>query len=237
MSKKVLVFAPHQDDAVIGCGGLLSIMAGQGTEVKVVYGTVLPDEEGEQEKYSKKKGEYVKYTGRARLQETKDALEVLGIEFMPFEADDSKPEPLIIAEYHHKLDAIPVKGLLERMEKMVERFKPDMVFLPAESPNQDHRKIREVAESLIRPYYYDGDVVEYEVYGEKDFKPNYYVKMTEEIMERKLEAFGKFKTQDSGGLHPVSERGIKAKAITRGLECYSEYAEAFNIVRLSEREW
>jgi len=35
--KKIIVFAPHQDDEVIGCGGLLSKLHEQGTEIHLIF--------------------------------------------------------------------------------------------------------------------------------------------------------------------------------------------------------
>ena len=45
-AQRVLVLAPHADDDVIGCGGLLAQLAGSGAEVKVLF---LTDSSGGEE--------------------------------------------------------------------------------------------------------------------------------------------------------------------------------------------
>lgn len=48
--KKIIVFAPHQDDEVIGCGGILTQLSSQGCEVHLVF---LTDGENRSGKMSK----------------------------------------------------------------------------------------------------------------------------------------------------------------------------------------
>ncbi|HSL16524.1 MAG TPA: PIG-L family deacetylase [Methylomirabilota bacterium] len=70
-AERVLVLAPHADDEVFGCGGLLARLAGAGADIKVLY---LTDSSGGDE-VTEDRDDYA----RRRRAEAQRGLDVLGI--------------------------------------------------------------------------------------------------------------------------------------------------------------
>lgn len=218
--KRVLVIAPHQDDEVIGCGGLIQKVVADGGEVRVLFGTYVT---GTYRKLNKD-GEYETYTGTDRMRETVNALNTLGAKVFG--------DPIAPSSKHHALDTVPLSELALAIEAAVSSFKPDLILIPAVSQNQDHEALNRAARIVMRPQFYNGTVMEYEIMGEFDFQPNFYVPLTGEEMDKKILAWECYKTQDSGPLHMVSTEGIVARAKLRGREVYAPYAEGYRIVRM-----
>jgi LmbE family N-acetylglucosaminyl deacetylase len=71
VAQRVLVITPHADDDVLGCGGLLAKLAGQGAEIHVLF---LTDSSGGEE-VTEHQQEYAE----RRRHEARAALELLGI--------------------------------------------------------------------------------------------------------------------------------------------------------------
>lgn len=225
-NQRVLVIAPHQDDETVGCGGIIQKYKQAGSEVRVEFATLV---EGSYHKYDKVAESYITYTGMTRLSETLHALETLGL------SGNDTVDSLYPNDWHHRLDTVAITDLLIPIEEAVEKYKPTVLLIPAKSNNQDHEALSRACESLIRPHFYDGDVLEYEVANESDFVPNFYVVLTESELECKLEAMRCYATQLSGGLHKVSVEGIRTKCEFRGRDIYTPYAEAFRIIRTTGR--
>jgi len=113
--KKILVFAPHPDDEVIGCGGAIVLHQQQGDEVKVVFMT-----SGEAGSLSAD----ASAVGRNREHEAKAASQSLGI---------GAPEFLRLPDGYLENSAENLKKLL----KVIRDQKPDVVYLP--HPADGHR--------------------------------------------------------------------------------------------------
>ena len=219
----VLVISPHQDDLEIGCGGLVQKFLKEGSEVHVIHGTLV-DLNGVYHKYDKVTGSYATYTGADRFEETKMALSMLG--------DIKMHEPLFASDKHHKLDTIPLSERIMYMERAVSKINPTVLLVTAVSSNQDHEALNRTVRSIMRPHFYSGVVLEYEIGDEQDFDPNLYITLSSEELDTKLKAFAQYHTQQSGELHMVSNSGMKAKAEYRGKQCYHQYAEAYKILRM-----
>jgi LmbE family N-acetylglucosaminyl deacetylase len=225
MYKKLLVVCPHQDDETIGCGGLIQRVLEDGGEVAVAYATYV---EGEYKKYIKEKGVYRYYTGQMRKEETLNALKVLG--------NGGRIEvkgPLFPGELHHRMDIVPLADIIAKIEQLILEYNPDILAVPSSSWNQDHEALNRACDAVSRPYFYSGHIVEYEVTGEKYFIPNFYIKMSEEQLMRKIRAMECYQSQYSGDLHKVSIPGLRNLAESRGRDIYEKYAEAYMIKRLS----
>lgn len=221
MNKTVVVFAPHQDDECIGCGGFIADLVMQGAHVIVAFGTIIA-ENSQYRKYHTQTKEYIEYTGADRLRETMGAKNALGYHSI---------EILYPSDNHHRLDFMPLAELLKAMEAVVKKYNPSVILFPAKSSNQDHEAMNRACHSLIRPQFFTGSAYEYEVQGETDFKPDTYFMLSKYCLESKLKAFDAYKTQHSGDMHPISHVGIQNKLRHRGYECGMEYAEAYKTVR------
>jgi LmbE family N-acetylglucosaminyl deacetylase len=104
---KVLVFAPHQDDETIGCGGTLALLAKKGCEIKVVFVT---DGSGA--------GGLPEGSVAVRKKEAIAALAVLGIDDAVF-LDELDGHFRNTPEFERKIMAI------------LDQFQPDWLFMPS----------------------------------------------------------------------------------------------------------
>ena len=75
---RVMVFAPHPDDDIIGCGGSLIMHKKNGAEIVVVYMT-SGDKGGKSSKSSKRAKSSSNKVARIREQEAQNACALLGI--------------------------------------------------------------------------------------------------------------------------------------------------------------
>lgn len=104
---RVLVFAPHQDDETIGCGGTLALLRQRGCEIKVVFVT---DGGGA--------GSLPEGTVAVRKKEAIAALAVLGIGDIVF-LDEPDGHFRSTPEFERKIMA------------MLDQFQPDWLFMPS----------------------------------------------------------------------------------------------------------
>ena len=104
---KILVFAPHQDDETIGCGGTLALLRQKGCEIKVVFVT---DGGGA--------GSLPEGAVAVRKKEAIAALAVLGIGDIVF-LDEPDGHFRNTPEFEQKIMA------------MLDQFQPDWLFMPS----------------------------------------------------------------------------------------------------------
>ncbi|WP_051300180.1 PIG-L deacetylase family protein [Methylobacter luteus] len=104
---RVLVFAPHQDDETIGCGGTLALLRQKGCEIKVVFVT---DGGGA--------GSLPEGTVAIRKKEAIAALAELGIDDLIF-LDEPDGHFRNTPDFERKIMAI------------LDQFQPDWLFMPS----------------------------------------------------------------------------------------------------------
>lgn len=129
----LLIIAPHPDDEVIGCGGMIARLVAEGRAPHVI---IMTGGEGSHHGCCNVlKSDIIK----ARRGLTRNALEILGV-----------PEKNI-----HELD-FPDGGISEGCDQMVilseliERLNPDTVFVPHWGEGwSDHVKTAEIVEKLV----------------------------------------------------------------------------------------
>tara|TARA_R100000315_G_C5235342_1_gene147064 strand:+ start:3589 stop:4209 length:621 start_codon:yes stop_codon:yes gene_type:complete len=202
---KKLVIAPHIDDDVLGCGGIID------SDTYVLYCGMdeghIPD----------------RPKAIDRLKEAKDTAEYLGNEF---DILDNKVN-------HYKLQT-----LLESFESIISKLKPEEIYIPHPSYNQDHRIIYEAVLTALRPHDINWFVKKVLVYEQPHvflwdhshdinsaFKPNYFVPID---IERKIKAYKLMPTQVRSFRSPET---LRSMAQLRGQQANCQYAEAFQIIR------
>ena len=222
---KVLIIAPHADDAEFGCGGTIKKLTKAGIPVKVLIMTFV---KGDYRKINMITGEYVTYTGEDRLEELENSLANLGVIDYEIIFEDTTDN----IKYHHMLDVVPQAVILSEVEKRVKDFQPTHIFVTTPSADQDHIKMSQVLRSTIRPQFYTGCLLEYEVNGEMNYQPNVYVRLTEDEAIAKVNSARMYETQDSGSsLYLYSPESIEKRMKIRGIECNSEFAEGFKLIK------
>lgn len=216
---KVLVIAPHPDDEVIGVGGTIAKRAKNGDEVYVCIVTkgclpLFSDEIVEQ--------------GRSECRKADKLLGVLETIFLDF--------PAVM------LETVPRFELNKKISDVIEKIKPDEVYIPHRGDMQlDHQYVVDAAMVAVRPRgkNFPKRVYSYETLSEtgwnipntvNEFIPTVYENITETV-ELKLSSMNVFKSQLS--LFPAARSigAIEVLAKFRGATVSVEAAEAFSLIR------
>ncbi len=218
--KKVLVIEAHSDDSCISISGYLEKYKKE-LEINFVlccasdldlhhYGLVTRDQ---------------------RLNEYKDYVNYfkgnwITNKYLPFDNES-------------RLDLIPKRDLVSQIESAIALVKPDILFCQGPSFHHDHTIVYEAMVAATRPTarYYPKEILIMEnptyvhsLGPQTDFKPNYYISLTKDQLNIKLELFKKFfPSQIREDKNYLSHAGIKKWASYRGIEARCEYAEALNI--------
>lgn len=213
---RVIVFAPHNDDEVLGVGGTIAKYSQNGDEVFVCEITSWL-ENIDQTNIIKK--------------EAVDAHKILGVKetlFLDF--------PVV----HLKETATHVKN--QRFIEVVNDIKPEIAFIPhIGDMHVDHGETAQAAMVALRPLNNTQlrAIYTYETLSEtewnipntvNDFIPNVWSDI-ETTYEKKIEAMKCYKSQLRVFPHPRSLDAIEALAKLRGSTIGSQYAEAFACVR------
>jgi len=218
--KRVMVVAPHPDDETLGVGGTIAKYSAQGADifVLIVSGHLPP-------LYSRK--DYDK-----TVHEAQSAFKLLGVSqsaFLEIPATMMNSEPL------HKVN--------RRISKIINDFKPHIVFCPYPDRHIDHRLIFDSVMVATRPVGIGRDIeilAAYETLSEThwnaphiepNFTPNWVVDITEQI-DNKLDALSCYKSQISDFPGPRSIEAVEALAKFRGTQAGFGYGEGFHVIRM-----
>ena len=216
---KILVVAPHPDDEVLGCGGIISRYAKQGNQVYVCIATKgcapLFDEKD----------------NAIDRKECLDAHRILGVKetiFLDFPAA--------------MLETVSRNDLNKAFIELIQKVRPDEVYIPHRGDmHADHKMIVDACMVALRPRYKHivKRIYAYETLSETDwdipntvnaFIPNVFVEITNDI-DDKVKAMKAYKHQICLAPNPRSKEGIIALAKHRGMTVNKEYAESFMLIR------
>lgn len=222
---KVLVFAPHADDEVLGCGGVIAKYAEMGTEVHVCIVTNAFPPIGDNSKAVKNGWPINLYP------EAMAAKEVLGIK-----------------EYHFLLfpavllETVPRNELNEKIQNLIDEIEPEVVYIPHFGDMQkDHTLTSEAVMVAVRPKgkHIVSKVYSYETLSETEwniphaknaFIPNTFVDISDQI-DKKLNAMVCYKSQLGEFPNPRALETVSSLAKYRGSTCGGKAAEAFMLIR------
>ena len=225
MKKNVMVIAAHPDDEVLGCGGFLN-------KYKKKYNfKVIFLAEGSSCRYTNltKDKDKIDQEILERKNCAKKALKILGVKVFSF--------------YDNKcgsLSNIPQLKLNKIIEKEIADFKPNIIFTHSNKDlNKDHRAIFDSVLVSTRPlnFKYVEAIYSFEILSstewnyEQNFKPNYFVELSEKDIINKSKALRCYKSEIKPAPYPRSQYGLKSLAKYRGLQSGSMYAESFRLVR------
>lgn len=229
---KALVIAPHPDDEVFGCGGLIHRIKREGGKVYVIYVTV-----GTTMDFSAKG----KSTADERIEEIEKVADYLKL--------DDYDIALAGDKYHLKLDAAPQGELVHAIERgsklALHKIEPNLVLTTSNNDyNQDHRAVYEATITALRPASlnqksFQAMLATYELpyhawnTAEALNSPSLYIKLNKEDLNAKLEALKCYKSQLKEPDSPLSIHGVTTLANYRGLQCGSNAAEAYWLRRLA----
>jgi len=218
--KRILVFAPHPDDEILGVGGTIALNIEKGNEVYVCIVT---------------KGQPPLFNNAEICQlnqdDAKRCHKFLGIKksfFLDFPAAD--------------LESVKRYTLNGRILDVVREVQPDEVYIPHIGDMQkDHQIVVDACMVALRPKYFPQvkKILAYETMSETDwnlpnvanaFIPNVFIDISE-TLEIKKKALSFFSLQVSPYPDSRSEGAIEALARYRGALMHWNAAEAFMLVR------
>lgn len=219
---RILVFAAHPDDEVLGMGGTIALHADGGDGVRVVCVT-----DGSSSQYPGDTD-----TRERKNAEAKRAAQILGVtDYVHLDLPDMR------------LDTVAHVDLNRVVEEHVREFAPAIVYTAHPDVNRDHRALFDSVCVAVRPVpgqavrrvltYAPTSSTEWTPAGANWFVPTWYVDITG-TLERKLEAFRCFATELREYPHPRSDRALRAHAELHGATVGCEYAEPFVLVRSVE---
>lgn len=216
---KVLVFAPHPDDEILGCGGTMIKHIEAGDEVYVCIAT-----KGCMPLFST---ESVNKT-RSEALECHKSIGVKKTFFLDF--------PAAMME---KVERYEMNG---KILDVIKEVQPDIVFIPHWGDMQkDHQMVADACMVALRPKYEPKvkTIFSYETMSEtawnapnvqNEFIPTVFVDISN-TLKKKIKALSVFKSQLSEFPDARSLEAVEALAKYRGALMHFEAAEAFMLIR------
>jgi N-acetylglucosamine malate deacetylase 1 len=205
--RSALVLAPHTDDGEFGCGGTINRLVEEGCEV---YYAAFS---------SCRQSVPPQFPPDILITEVKAATQVLGI----------KPENLTIFDYDVRTFNFHRQEILDDMLKLKKQIRPDLVFMPSVTDvHQDHQTITNEGLRAFK----GTTIFCYELmWNNNNFNTACFVELEEKHVVAKIEAIN---TYESQGHRPYSDTDfLKGQARVRGVQSGNNFAEAFEIIRLS----
>ena len=208
---RILIFAAHPDDEVLGMGGTIKKLSNQNQ----VHLCVISE------------GATAQYTDEKMIQKRKEACKksskILGIKNISF-----------LDFPDMRLDTIPHLEMNKSLEQVISKIKPKMVFTtPHHDLNKDHQIVFDSTLIATRSTTSDvKEILSYELPGvvKTPFLHNRYVDISNQI-KYKINAFKMYKSEVESFPHPRSIKAIENLSIQRGIESGLKNAEAFEIIK------
>lgn len=202
----VLIVAPHPDDEVIGCGGVIQhhVKKNDDVFIHIVGNRVINHTEDR------------KYISQV-CDQAHEAARFLGVKELFF--SNLRDEQL----------DVKLIDVIVSIEDIMSKIRPEVVYIPNDKDtDQDHRAVANACKVATRRV---KKVLAYEVLGPtKDFCPNSYVNI-EGFLERKIQALHFYKEEVIAFPHPRSQEALQALARIRGVASGLVAAEAFELIK------
>lgn len=206
-NKKILILAPHTDDAEFGCGGTIAKLAEQGNDVYCVafsacHQSVLQE-----------------FPPDILITEIKEASKILGV----------LPENLFLLNFEVRTFNFKRQEILDEILRFKDLIKPDIVFLP--SVNDVHQDHYTIAQEGLRAFKFC-NLFSYELpWNNLSFVSTCFSVLSEKHIELKTKAIAEYKSQAHKKYADPSF--VKSLAIVRGTQINEKYAECFEILRIT----
>ena len=220
-NEKLLVIAPHSDDEVLGCGGLISKVKKGGGKVYILIFNLGFEKDDTKESQEKRKNE------------VREAMNVLKVDDYHLVHDQP--------DNNRDLDVEPLHSLIEVIESTsnvsLEKIAPTIVAIPTVfSHHQDHVHVHRACIAALRPIStpISKIVLSYEAPEHSRwsasgvFEPNLFVEI-DDVIENKIMAFNKYRSQIRPGGR--DDESIRNQAKYRGREVGKNLCEAFYVHR------
>lgn len=205
---KILVLSPHTDDAELGCGGTIVKLLERGDEIFwIVFSTAEASLPVGLPKDTLKR-EYLNVLNTLDLNE--DCSKIF--DFKVRNLDNYRQE------------------ILEELVKARGEYHPDVVIGP--SLNDFHQDHQVIAHEMVRAFKTTSSIICYELpWNYINFNTQCFIKLKRAHIEKKCEVLNNYRSQLMKEKPYFSREYIYGLAKTRGIQCDSEYAEAFEVIR------
>jgi LmbE family N-acetylglucosaminyl deacetylase len=206
--EKVLVLSPHTDDAELGAGGTIIKFINAGTSVRwLVFSTAeesLPDGF----KKDSLKNEFENVMNELRMKDNEYKIYNFRVRYL-----------------HEKRQEI-----LEILVGEKNKYNPDLVIGP--SQNDVHQDHQIVSNEMVRAFKNNASILAYELpWNHFTFNTQYFVKLSEDIINKKLSLLKNYKSQLTLKRKYFSSELIKGLARIRGTQANTDFAEAFELIK------
>lgn len=205
---KLLVLSPHADDAELGCGASIVKMLELRHNLLWVVFSVAEESLPEHLPKDTLKKEFIEITKNLNLNK-----------------DNYKIYDFRVRHLHENRQEV-----LEEIIKIRNSFNPDLVMIPSLSDyHQDHQI---VANEAIRAFKTNASIVGYELpWNHVTFNSNLFIKLDRYHIKKKFDLLQNYKSQFIKKRNYFSEEYVFGLANVRGVQCNSDYAEAFEVIR------
>ena len=227
MLNRVLVVAAHPDDEILGCGGTLSRLVANGSEVKTfILATGLNSRNQDKNKNLENEIYLLKKT-------SKKANNILGVTDINF-----------IDLPDNKMDSIPLLEIIKKVENEFIKFNPNLVLThyPGDL-NIDHTITSKVVSTIFRPlpnlpkpiilYFETVSSTEWSIDQTiigNIFSPDIHINI-EYFLEKKCQALACYETEMRPYPHSRSIENIRNLAKYRGASNGINSVESFKLGR------
>ena len=208
---KILIIAPHADDEVLGCGGMIS-KCNDTCHIQVL---VIANRSDSNNKNLKNE----------QILQSKKIQDEHHIHYNFFDYKDEL------------IDTIPITEIIKKIELLNSAFLPDYVFIPNIGDiNNDHKVIHNACLIAFRKIQKNQPkkLISYEVPSSttqgEPFHPNLYIELSEKNVDDKIKMLYVYSDELRPEPNPRNARGITVYSEFRGMECNKQYAEAFKVI-------
>ncbi len=204
--KKILVLAPHTDDGELGCGAVMAKFCKEKKEIfYAAFSTCrksLP--EG--------------LPADTLEKECRAATKQLGID----------PANLVFFDFEVREFDQKRQEILEELVTLNKKIQPDLIFLPSSSDiHQDHQVVHTEALRAFK----NSSLLGYELpWNHSQFNSTFFINTSEEDLTKKVEALKCYHSQSHRNY--MQEDFSRSLAKVRGVQCNSEYVEAFEVYKM-----
>lgn len=206
---KSLIIAPHIDDEILGCFSAIN------DNTFILYC-------GHDESHIKFDWVRTRPDSDIRLREFREFQQKYNFDYFIL---------------NNKVNEYKVTDLIPLFEKYINEVKPDTLYIPVPSYNQDHRAVYEAALTALRPHdinFFVKKVLVYEQiqdlwnHNYHTFNPNYFRAVD---IQEKINAYQILQSQVRSFR---SSDMLKNLASIRGIQSNMNYAESFEVLRWVE---
>jgi len=206
---KILLLSPHTDDVELGAGGTIIKLLEGGNEILWVV-------------FSSAEISLPNYLPKDTLK--KEFLSVvnnLGLSNENIMLFDFK-----VRELHNSR-----QDILENLIEIRRSFEPEIIIGP--SINDFHQDHQIVANEMIRAFKTTSSIISYELpWNHLNFNTQLFIRLKKAHIAKKCEILRKYNSQILyKGKKYFAEEYVFGLAKVRGVQCNSEYAEVFEVIR------